>query len=120
MSIWLPTSSKQQPITTLVAWRVFDVPRSKPELPCTRHFVGLAVESELEGRVSSPMREFDAAKGQGRSGSGRIYRLQGMPGTHPDAQYVWNTWLRVARAPDAIDVTEEVLQAMQRAQQRAA
>lgn len=120
MSVWRPTSSKHQPVTTLVDWQVFDVPRNDPTKGSTRHFVGLAVESEREGRVSSAIQEFDVSKGQGRSGSGRIYRLQGAPGTHPDAQYVWKTWQRVARAPDPVDVTQELYQAMQRAQRRAA
>lgn len=112
MNIWRPTSASEQPVTTLINWQVFDVPDDNPAKGCTRHFIGLALESRKEGRVSSPIKEFDASKGEGRSQSGRIYRLQGMPGTHPDAHYVWHTWQHIYKTADVVEVTEQVLQEM--------
>lgn len=113
MSTWRPTSASEQPVTTLVNWQAFDVPGDNPAEECTRHFIGLAFESWNEGRVSSPIQEFDAATGQGRSSSGRIYRLQGMPKADPGAHYVWHRWRHINKVSDVVEVTEEVLRAMQ-------
>lgn len=56
----------------------------------TRHFVGFSVYDNL-GRLSTPIKEFDEASGEGLTMSGSTYSLKGDPGiVHPDALYVLN------------------------------
>lgn len=112
MSIFRPTPTGSQPVTTLILWQAYDVPYSDPARGTSRHFVGLALESGREGRASSPILEFDAALGQGKTASGRIYQLQGRPGMHPDADYVWQGWLKIHEAPSYVNVTDQVVTAM--------
>lgn len=119
MSIWRPTPASIQPVVTLVSWQAFDVPYNDPAKGSSRHFLGLALESGNEGRTSSPILEFDALRAQGKTGSGRIYRLQGMPGVHLDTDYVWRAWLQLHGNPQFIDVTEEVFCQMMDAQRMA-
>lgn len=102
----------QQPILTLVAWRVFEVNPGE-----TRHFVGWCVENQ-EGRVSSEIQSFDKVNGLAVTGSGRQYRISGEPGWDDDARYTWGRWL--TGQPDissVVDVTDEVWAQMVRAQE---
>lgn len=72
------------------------------------HFVGRD-RANLDGRVSTVIREFDADARTGRTASGRHYVLVGPSGWCSDAEYVWNRvaeFLGKARA--WTDVTEEL------------
>lgn len=71
----------------------------------TRHLVGYTGE----GRVSSKVVKWELVK-EGilaTTESGRNYLLLDRPGMNGDANYVWNTWIRINNAKDVIDVTSE-------------
>ena len=71
------------------------------------------VEAQLtralrEGRVSTAVMQFDPGTMSGRTASGRVYRLQGPVGFHPDAMYVRSTWLGLSGlSADDITVVED-------------
>lgn len=89
MGIWNVASIEEEPTTTLHRWQVFETPDG------TRHFCGYAT-AQREGRVSSAVVAFDPATMSGRTASGRVYRLEGPGGLHPDADYVKSFWLERA------------------------
>ena len=82
-------------------------------LPCldgqhTFHAVGYA-PSSYEGRVSSPIVEFNPEKMEARTRS-RIYALKGDPATgqqNGDTTYTWTRWLNVnkVKSTDIEEVT---------------
>lgn len=88
MSIWRTTTIEQTPQVTLVDWTIRELPGEE------RHFVGFNV-TEIEGRVSSQILEFDPCAMLGRTRSGRIYRLEGPMGYNGDAEYTWSRWLAI-------------------------
>jgi hypothetical protein len=100
-SVWVPTSVKDEPETTLVQWRVYKV--AGKDGP-TIHFNGRA---SWEGRVSSPVLEYDKETKRGRTGSGRVYELSGPSGYNGDAQYVWGRWQGICGNPEVEDITKE-------------
>ncbi len=75
---------------TLTSWGAFEVLIPRIGRP-TMHVVGYSNEGG-EGRVSSSFTKLNAERGQVISKSGRAYRLEGPPGLHPDADYVWQQW----------------------------
>lgn len=98
-TIWVPVSVAAEPHTRLRKWRVFRVTANGET---TVHFVG---ETHDEGRVCSPVIEYDKDTKRGRTRSGRIYELQGLCGYSPNGQYVFNYWLRQYKDPVVQDVT---------------
>jgi hypothetical protein len=88
MPIWKTIPVDDQPELILDQWRVFELSDG------TRHFNGY-VEANREGRVSSPILEFDPATLRGRTRSGRVYQLAGNPGFNRDADYVLGRWLTI-------------------------
>lgn len=107
MPIWKPHSIEAEPITHLIRWRVLEANES------TRHFVGCSVEG-LGGRVSSAIQEFDASRGEGRTRSGRIYRLEGPSSEDGDASYTWDRWCSINSVVKVRDVSREYQQAPSR------
>ena len=67
-------------------WRVFKLPDG------TAHFVGFNTV-EVEGRVSSSIRDFDFVTMTGHTKNGRGYTLAGPSGYDDDAFYVLESWL---------------------------
>ncbi|WP_193567049.1 hypothetical protein [Paraburkholderia azotifigens] len=53
-----------------------------------RHFVGYDVVN-AEGRVSTPIMQFDPMTGTGVTSTGSRYQLVGRAGHNRDAEYVW-------------------------------
>lgn len=106
MSVWKPGDITEEPEVILLNWKILEVESND------RHFCGYNI-SLGEGRVSSRIEEFDPSTMMGRTRSGRIYSLQGAPGFHPDADYVWATWCRLNRIDRNLvrDVTMEVISA---------
>jgi hypothetical protein len=101
MAIWKTIPVREQPSLTLSNWGVMQMPEGG------RHFVGWCIEN-LEGRVSSTIREFDPKNLKGVTSTGRVYQLQGAPGLNDDAEYVRNQWLSLYRNPHWSDVTGEI------------
>lgn len=102
-SIWKPTSVTDEPSTTLYQWQIYDVDGDFDHAGKTRHFMGY---TGREGRVSSPVIEFDSVTMQGRTKSGRVYKLSGRPGFNSVATYVWSWWLDHAKNPGYECVTD--------------
>jgi hypothetical protein len=72
-----------------------------------RHLVGYNL-TEMEGRVSSPIAEFDPKSQRAVTSSGRTYQLVGPSGHNADADYVWRQWKRIQGRDDYVDVTAQV------------
>lgn len=102
MPIWATTSVTESPTLVLIIYRILETDKGE------RHFVGYNW-SDREGRVSTPVDEFDLATLTGRTRSGRIYQLQGRPGVDADAMYVWRAWCRVNGVERWEDVTSKAL-----------
>ncbi|MGY3581980.1 hypothetical protein ACVIGB_001097 [Bradyrhizobium sp. USDA 4341] len=100
MSVHLVPPVNVEPETVLTRYRVFELPAG------TRHFCGY-VDSAFEGRVSSGILSWDPDTMIGITRSGRRYRLEGDPGMHPDALYVWGRWKDLNSVSDYKDVTAE-------------
>ncbi|VVD71964.1 hypothetical protein PAQ31011_00657 [Pandoraea aquatica] len=100
MPMWKTRSVDTEPVTHLVRWRVFEAS------DFTRHFVGWAIEG-MAGRVSSAIQEFDLARGEGRTRSGRVYRLEGPSGEDGDASYTWDRWCTLNAVVSTRDVSNE-------------
>jgi hypothetical protein len=71
-------------------------------------FVGYN-ETDCDGRVSTPIRQFDAKTRIGITTSGRTYVLVGPAGLNGDAEYVWSTLLKVWKVGKWRDVTSQVV-----------
>jgi len=92
--LWQPDSVDLEPETELYQWQVFEVSSPNSDR-LDRHLAGTS--STDPGRVSSRLVDFDHEKRVGTTRSGRRYKLMGPPGFSSDAQYVWNSWLRIMR-----------------------
>jgi hypothetical protein len=90
MTVWHATDITTTPETVLSNWKIYEV-CSELWPTKTLHFVGYNV-TEREGRVSSAIQEFDLHTMCGRTGSGRIYKLQGPRGSDSDSSYVFARW----------------------------
>ena len=73
----------------------------------SRHIVGF-IEENRDGRVSSPVANLDTVTLEVRTLTGRRYVLQGPPGEHLDANYVWTQWARIYGIETCTLVTDEV------------
>lgn len=105
--IWTIGPVEDEPEVSLEDWSVFEVFVQDIGVR-TRHFAGTNIYGR-EGRASSPIVSFDVATRQGRTSSGRVYRLVGTrTGLCSDASYVWNIWKSRNEAADVVDVTEEI------------
>jgi hypothetical protein len=101
MNIWRTRAVNDEPQIVLTHWSVRELPDGD------RHFVGYNI-SYPEGRVSSKILEFDPETMRGKTRSGRVYQLDGKPGYHGDAEYVWGAWKRINKVESYQDVTEEI------------
>ena len=100
-SYWSATPLTEVAEIVLTHWQVMQLPHGD------RHFVGWNV-TEHEGRASSKIVEFDAATRQGRTHSGRIYKLRGYAGHDGDAAYTWGRWMQANGIVDSSDVSAAV------------
>lgn len=105
-SIWRPADVSQEPETKLVDWQVYKVYIEQLG-EYTMHFNGYTLGAYGEGRVCSPVVEFDKNTMRGVTQSGRIYELVGAPGFNRDAEYVLNRWLSMNGNPEYVNITKE-------------
>ncbi|WP_287924897.1 hypothetical protein [Diaphorobacter sp.] len=103
MAVWNTQPVTAQPHLTLANWQVHELSDG------ARVLVGYC-SANLEGRTSSEIAEIDLQTLNCRTGSGRVYRLYGPPGSHPDADYVFKAWKHLNRETETTDVTQEVWQ----------
>ena len=81
-NVWRQPPTSVEPKKFLFQWSVAKVVNLLPESRMhlgSFHLVGYKIRHE-QGAVSSKILEFDAAKMQGITRSGRIYQLKGFPG----------------------------------------
>ena len=100
-SVWKASPVSERPQIDLERWQVMQLPNGD------RHFVGWNA-TEREGRASTKVDVFDAATRQGRTSSGRVYRLCGPSSHDGDGAHTWNRWMRVNDVTDFVDVSAEV------------
>ena len=93
--------------TTLSGWCLYEARLAHTPARLSRHLIGWAEEA-FEGRVSSAVIELDPVARTARTESGRLYRLRGKPGPNGDARHVWGRFVRVNKATDVRDITEEL------------
>lgn len=104
MPVHLPPTADEQPEVTLTHWAAFEAKAVELDGP-TIHVVGYAPALGA-ARVTSPVAKVDA--GAVVTSTGRVYRLDGLPGLTGDGQYVWRTWLRHWQATVLSDATQAV------------
>ena len=105
---WASSSLEELPALELAAWKVYEV--SSPHWEGrTRHFSGYNL-TEMEGRASSAIADFDSDAFVGITKSGRRYRLVGnrvTMGEQGDAGYVWDFFVARNQLFDIVDVSSE-------------
>lgn len=114
----IPTIWAIGPVTTdaatpLTHWQAFVVRMPALGGAETLHLAGHAAQYS-EGRVSSPVLDFDPVTATARTRSGRRYELVGTSGLNADARYVWHRWLEVNSVDEAEvkDVTDDIRRRM--------
>jgi len=103
--IWRTPGVTDQPVITLIRWRVFEIQVGSRK--GERHLVGYNQE-DWEGRVSTAIVSIDVAAMQCATKSGRVYKLVGPSGYDADGDYVWRAWARVNCVSGERDVSSEV------------
>lgn len=101
--VWRPIPVENEPLTRLTKWHAHRVQNLDGSWDL--HFHGYA---GYEGRVCSRVVEFDKEKMIGRTRSGRLYVLVGVPGANGDAEHVWGNWLHIYGNPQIEDISEEL------------
>jgi hypothetical protein len=89
----------------IALWSIREVIYGNNNVP-TRHLVGFVLQESL-GRASSAIQSFDKEKMLIETRSGRLYKLHGHPGDHPDSEHVWRRWKDFNHAQDEKNVTDE-------------
>jgi len=102
MPVWIPPAVEHAPRLVLICWTLIQTERGEV------HVVGYNLD-DAEGRVSSPLHQFNTRSRVGVTRSGRAYELHGPPGTNDDAAYVFGRWRTLNRVTAWCDVTEQVL-----------
>lgn len=106
MSIW-PIPAAPGAEVALDPWRVFELQLPGEAAP-TRHLVGRVASGD--GRVTSPIVQFDWRNDTARTRSGRVYRL-GKPGFNEHATFALEQWrgtLQFCAEDPTLEVTREV------------
>ena len=98
ISVYGPTDGPDT--VRLSAWSIRELPNGE------RRFCG---NSGYEGRVSTPIADFDPATRTGLTTSGRHYVLIGRCGFDRDAEYVWNRATSAWKISEWKDVTLELV-----------
>jgi len=102
MSIWGMPSVADQPVVTLIRWRVLRLKAKKVSIDLT---LGWCVE-DGHARMSTPIKHHDAVARTLTTKSGRVYVLEGAPDYDDDAQYIAEEHFGAAAAK-AKDVSAE-------------
>ena len=102
MPIYKTTPIDEVPTLSVRSWRLIQTELGEV------HVVGYNV-TEREGRVSSPILEFDVVTRTAITRSRRRYILCGEPGVDADASYTFAAWCRIMNVLRWSDVTTEIL-----------
>lgn len=106
--LWLIAPVSDEPHTSLMNWRVFEVVLSGQHSP-TLHLVGYAFRYG-EGRVSSAVQSLDLGRRVATTISGRCYALLGESAYDGRAEFVWREWVGATGARVVGDVTAKLFQ----------
>lgn len=87
----------------MTCWSVREVP-ARDSNPSTRHLCGVV---GTDGRVCSPIKQFDSEKKKFVTQSGKVYQVEGAPGYNNNAEYVWQQWCLVNGVDDYVDITHD-------------
>lgn len=104
-SIWKATPIEETPIIELIGWSIFQVKSDLWEEQ-SLHFSGYNI-TEMEGRASSAIIEFNEEKMIGKTESGRTYKLlKEFPRLSQvmDVDYVWNWWKQRNKITECVKV----------------
>ncbi len=74
----------------IARWSIREVIYGNNNVP-RRHLVGFILQGSL-GRTSSDIQSFNKKKMVIETRSGRLHKLHGRPGDHPDSEHVWRRW----------------------------
>jgi hypothetical protein len=108
MPLMTPLSTAaERPTLTMSHWSIWELQLSWLTSR-TRHLVGRVVEEGC-GKVSSTVVAIDAERRTVTTETGRVYVLQGPPGTDPDAAYTLHGFIRMHGASSETDVTAELV-----------
>jgi hypothetical protein len=110
--VWQSSPVSESPVVVLVGWCVYEV-KLPGRVERTRHFSGTKA-NDGRGKASSSIVQFDSAARRGVTESGRVYLLESSVGTEANVRYVWNEIVRINCAMDVIDVTNEIVEMMER------
>lgn len=102
-SIWKTVPVSEQLCIYLTRWSVMETQDG------ARHLVGYNAEN-CEGRVSTPIKNYDPVTARAITQSGRIYELVGRPGYDPDADWVWARYASALQVKWR-EVTDEFIEA---------
>jgi len=103
MSIYRPPEGER--VVHITSWSVREVGIKEIE-ESTRHLCGLVYQ---DGRVCSPIQEFNPENMVFTTRSGKHYCVVGSPGSSMDSEYVWNRWCSINGVDSFTDVTNEYL-----------
>ncbi len=103
MPIYTVASALEEPEISISEWSVHEV-SSNDRSDKTQHLVGF-IASRGSGRVTSAIQSFDRDRMCIKTNSGRLYHLEGQPGSHPDVDYVWSHWKKLNDIQEELDVT---------------
>lgn len=103
MTVFSIAPISEQPEENIIFWSVREA-LIIGETERTHHLVGY-ITWQYSGRVTSKIVTFDREKMLVQTNSGRIYHLIGEPGSHRDADYVWDYWSSYNQAQNEVDVT---------------
>jgi hypothetical protein len=82
---WKTADVRAEPEIQLLDWTI------KEDTAGNSYFVGTRADDH-DGRVSTPIVEFDQERRRGRTQSGRVYELLGLPGVSDNGEYVWSIY----------------------------
>jgi len=94
----------------LIDWMIWEVNNKK------HHLVGKN-EATGEERVSTKVVTWDPITHKVLVGSGKIYKLRGMPEINPDSNKDWNSWQKINEVETALCVTSDYFVKMYEAYQ---
>jgi ATP-dependent Lon protease len=90
---------------TLVQWSIREVAWGDTDRR-SKHLVGFVKEDE-KWHVSARVEKFDRQANRVRTSDGRMYHLEGQPGTSDEAENVWIDWKDQHDIHEDLDVTHQ-------------
>ena len=100
-TVYATAPVSDEPAIDLRGWAVHEV---KSGDVTEQFIIGAYLDADY-GRLSTPVQQLDFSARSARTTSGRLYRLHGPPGPHPDGTWLWRA---VFKATPYEDVTAKI------------